>query len=405
MVDFRRLWILTAARAADTYRGYFLRDISQAGRVNRRILREILFHNRNTEFGRCHFFSLLRTSQQYKDLVPLAHYSDFLFSIQRMAQGEHHVLVADPVCCFRQTAGTSGVPKRIPMTGKSLFLTLVHMTLLVQGLLHQSLPLTRKPGLGLALLGEASSGAYGVQLLGRLIASSWLAPPEINGLSREDARYLQLLFALREPALRHITAPFSLAVLDLFHCLERQGGLLVQDLADGGLRSDFMLPSDTRKWLGERFSPLPERARFLCECLEVGLEGVASRLWPEMLYVACTTGGSSAPSAQELRHYLSDIPIYSASYGAVEALIGLGLAPEASSYVVTPRTAYYEFIPLSQVALSEPKTLDLDELSVGERYEVVVTNWAGLYRYRLGDVVKVVGYYGHSPLIEFSHRL
>ncbi|NES98948.1 MAG: GH3 auxin-responsive promoter family protein, partial [Desertifilum sp. SIO1I2] len=34
---------------------------------------------------------------------------------------------------------------------------------------------------------------------------------------------------------------------------------------------------------------------------------------------------------------------------------------------------------------------DLMSLSVGECYEIVVTTLAGLYRYRLGDVVKCVG--------------
>jgi hypothetical protein len=34
----------------------------------------------------------------------------------------------------------------------------------------------------------------------------------------------------------------------------------------------------------------------------------------------------------------------------------------------------------------------------------VITNHAGLYRYRLGDVVRVVGLHGQAPVIEFLHR-
>ncbi len=37
-------------------------------------------------------------------------------------------------------------------------------------------------------------------------------------------------------------------------------------------------------------------------------------------------------------------------------------------------------------------------------YDVIVTNYAGLYRYRLGDVIKVVDYYNNSPEIEFLYR-
>jgi hypothetical protein len=149
MLQPRRLLAMTAATAADVYRGRFLRDLWQAGRVNRHLLREILFHNRNSEFGRCHFFSLLRTSKQYKDLVPLATYEDFSPLIQRMLRGEPNVLFPDPVRCFGLSSGTTGSPKRIPMTARSLGITMTHMTLLVQGLLHQAIPASRRMDRGL----------------------------------------------------------------------------------------------------------------------------------------------------------------------------------------------------------------------------------------------------------------
>ena len=37
-------------------------------------------------------------------------------------------------------------------------------------------------------------------------------------------------------------------------------------------------------------------------------------------------------------------------------------------------------------------------------YEPVITNFSGLYRYRLGDVVKIVDYVDESPVMEFMFR-
>ncbi|XWS76462.1 hypothetical protein CRYUN_Cryun01aG0178300 [Craigia yunnanensis] len=37
-------------------------------------------------------------------------------------------------------------------------------------------------------------------------------------------------------------------------------------------------------------------------------------------------------------------------------------------------------------------------------YEVVATTYRGFYRYRLGDIVKVVDFYNSSPLLEFVMR-
>lgn len=41
---------------------------------------------------------------------------------------------------------------------------------------------------------------------------------------------------------------------------------------------------------------------------------------------------------------------------------------------------------------------------MGESYEIVVTTVAGLYRYRLGDVVKCIDYYNQTPIVEFLYR-
>ena len=41
---------------------------------------------------------------------------------------------------------------------------------------------------------------------------------------------------------------------------------------------------------------------------------------------------------------------------------------------------------------------------IGSLYDLVLTNNAGLYRYRLGDVVKVVDFYLQAPCIAFQFR-
>ncbi|KAI8024513.1 Jasmonoyl--L-amino acid synthetase JAR4 [Camellia lanceoleosa] len=41
---------------------------------------------------------------------------------------------------------------------------------------------------------------------------------------------------------------------------------------------------------------------------------------------------------------------------------------------------------------------------VGEEYEIILTTFAGLYRYRLGDVVKVVGFHNSTPELQFICR-
>jgi len=44
------------------------------------------------------------------------------------------------------------------------------------------------------------------------------------------------------------------------------------------------------------------------------------------------------------------------------------------------------------------------KVQLGEQYEMVYTSWTGLYRYRTGDVVKVVDFFHQSPVYEFQYR-
>lgn len=41
----------------------------------------------------------------------------------------------------------------------------------------------------------------------------------------------------------------------------------------------------------------------------------------------------------------------------------------------------------------------MHELEVGQRYELVVTNPPGLWRYRMGDVLRCVGFYGQAAKV------
>ncbi|MGN1418066.1 MAG: GH3 auxin-responsive promoter family protein, partial [Acutalibacteraceae bacterium] len=74
----------------------------------------------------------------------------------------------------------------------------------------------------------------------------------------------------------------------------------------------------------------------------------------------------------------------------------------ATDYVLLPRSLVYEFLPVDAPEGTRPLTLG--EIEVGKDYEIIVTNFSGLYRYRLLDVVHVTGMYNNSPKIEFLYR-
>ena len=46
----------------------------------------------------------------------------------------------------------------------------------------------------------------------------------------------------------------------------------------------------------------------------------------------------------------------------------------------------------------------INQLEIGKKYEIVVSNFSGLYRYRMEDVVQVTRMHNNTPEIEFLYR-
>lgn len=113
------------------------------------------------------------------------------------------------------------------------------------------------------------------------------------------------------------------------------------------------------------------------------------------------------PYIKKLRHYAGDLPLISADYGASEGWIGVNVnpasPPEEATFAVLPNIGYFEFIPVDSDS-DGGAAVGLTELEIGRAYEVVTTSFAGLYRYKVGDVVRVAGFRNGTPELRFVCR-
>ncbi|CAL5396878.1 unnamed protein product [Camellia sinensis] len=146
--------------------------------------------------------------------------------------------------------------------------------------------------------------------------------------------------------------------------------------------------------------------------------GLIPELFPNAKYIYGIMTGSMEPYLKKLRHYAGELPLLSADYGSSEGWIGANvnpkLPPKLATFAVLPNIGYFEFIPNVEVPKQdeiessflsiEPKTVGLTEVKVSEEDEIILTTFAGLYRNRLGDVVKVVGFHNSTPELQFICR-
>jgi hypothetical protein len=395
----------------------FNRDTKDPWNINFNVLMGIINKNVDTEFGRIYGFSEIHDAADFKKKVPLHTYDDYEKYIMRMCRGEKNILVAEDVEYFGMTSGTTGKQKYIPITRNGRRTASAYMGIFPQRILYKNFKDKWSYGRGLSLTDMTISGyteggipvnsatSGGMRSIKKIIPLIWTTPVEVMSMGKNvETIYLHLLFALKESNLTYLSGVFISSILDLFRYLEDHYQELVEDIRKGRISRRIKMDENLRKKLLQKLYPDAGRADFLEREFKKGFKGIARRIWPKLIYIASVSGANFSIYDDKVSWYTDNLPIYSSAYAASESVIGVNAHVDKYSYVIVPKTSFFEFIPVENMYEKEPETKNINELEVGKEYEIVLTNLSGLYRYRLGDVIKVVSFYNNSPEVQFMYR-
>lgn len=235
----------------------------------------------------------------------------------------------------------------------------------------------------------------------------------------EQSMYCQLLCGLveRQHVLR-LGAVFASAFLRSISFLEQHWCDLVSDIRIGQLSSN--ITNSTCRLAIQSFLalPNPELADEIeAICSSESWKGILGKLWPNVKYIEAVLTGTMAQYIPMLEFYSDGkIPLVCTMYASSESYFGVNLRPLCSpkdvSYTILPNMAYFEFIPLEDgrklieddEVVENDTLVSLVDVKVGCYYELVVTTFSGLYRYRVGDVLQVTGFYNRAPQFKFICR-
>ncbi|KAK7263629.1 hypothetical protein RJT34_31222 [Clitoria ternatea] len=375
----------------------------------------------------------------FTSVVPLASHADFDPFIQRIADGDPGpLLTQQPITTLSLSSGTTeGRQKFVPFTRHSAQTTLQIFTLAAayrsrvypirEGgrtleFIYSSNRFKTKGGL---TVGTATTHYYASEefKIKQQKTKSFTCSPEevISGGDYKQSTYCHLLLGLFfSDQVEFITSAFVYSIVQAFTSFEELWREICNDIRDGTLSSRIKSHKMRRAVLDTIF-PNPNLASKLkaaCKELEVvNWFGLIPMLWPNAKYVYSIMTGSMQPYLKKLKHYANGLPLVSADYGSTESWIGVNvdpsLPPEDVTFAVVPTFSYFEFIPLhrhkkdcSSIAddFMEDKPIPLSQIKVGQEYEIVLTTFTGLYRYRLGDVVEVAGFHNGTPKLNFICR-
>ena len=79
---------------------------------------------------------------------------------------------------------------------------------------------------------------------------------------------------------------------------------------------------------------------------------------------------------------------YLETYNASEGFFGIQDDPDDSSMLLMlDYGVYYEFMPVSELGNTKPRTLLLEEVETGVNYALIISTNGGLWRYMIGDTI------------------
>ncbi|OMO92469.1 GH3 auxin-responsive promoter [Corchorus olitorius] len=399
---------------------------TNAYEIQQQVFNEILTQNVHTEYLD-KFLHGNPDKNLFKEKVPIVNYEDIKPYIERIANGEpsDHIILAEPVIELTHSSGTSsGKNKLMPLTAKDLDRRIIARNILpwsvinkyVDGLEHGkgmylffARPDMMTPS-GLKVRPILTS-YLGTRLFKKQISDLYTSPySTILCLDINQSMYCQFLCGLlrRDEVLR-IGAVFSFVLGRAIRFLKEYWRELCDNIRTGQL-SDWITDLGCRDALSAILNkPNPELAESIesvCSC--EAWEGIIKRIWPKTKYVDVIITGSMAQYIPTLEFYCDGIPFVSSYYACSEGFFGINLEPLSKpsdiSYTLLPNMAFYEFIPINQNKEEEIEPVELGDVKIGQCYEIVVTTFTGLYRYRVGDILKVTGFHNNAPQFRFVER-
>ncbi len=389
--------------------------------AQQKLLLKLLRRNAGTEFGRRYGFGAIRSVAEYQARVPLSSYDDYQEAIARIGAGQQMVLTREPVLLLEPTSGSTTATKHIPYTAalKAEFQRAIapwvvnlfgHEPTLMGGQAYWSVtPVTRRNSYtpaGIPIGFEEDSEYFGGWQR-HLIRSVLAVPPLVRLIDEMEAfRYVSLLFLLRSRSLTLISIWNPTFLTLLVKPLSDWWPRLARDIAAGTLSPPTPLAPDLQKQLNTLNQPDGRRAAEIQSAFHSGNNpgSIHARLWPRLRLISCWADAQAAPFVPKLNRLFPQARVQGKGLLATEGFVSFPLESQPAGAALAVRSHFFEFLPVDrgpdQRANSSTPRL-AHELESGENYAAVISTGGGLYRYRLHDLVQVVGYWGSCPLLKF----
>ncbi|TVT96743.1 hypothetical protein EJB05_58039, partial [Eragrostis curvula] len=372
--------------------------------VQERVLAEILGRNGDSE--KCGLAGATDRAA-FREKVPMVSYEDLQPYIQRIADGDRSPILtgaAHPVSEFLTSSGTSG--------GERKLLPNVEDEMDRRQLLH---------GLATAVISQYIPGLdKGTALYFHFVKSETVTPGGLPARTALTSLYKSKHFKNSSgDTFSKCTSPLtSILCEDTFQSMYAQMLCRCFDVvcvgavfASGLLRAIRFLQMNweqlaadieagsVREAVAGVLRPDPDLAQFIraeCSNKNDNWAGIVTLIWPNAKYLETIVTGAMAQYVPTLNYYSGgSLPVAS-----MACVLYIPSCPTWHTSSSCPWTSIYDAGDTSHA----DQLVGLAHVEAGREYELVVTTYAGLNRYRAGDVLRVTGFHNAAPQFWFVRR-
>ncbi len=323
--------------------------------VQQELFNKLIEYGKQTEWGEKFKYDKIRTISDYQDAVSISTYDDLKPYIDRVKRGEKKVLWSTDIKWFAKSSGTtSDRSKYIPISNESLedchYKAGKDMLAIYCNNYPETKIFTSK---GIAMGGSQSDSEF---------ESSDYYTGDLSAILMKNLPFWAEL--LRVP--------------DISIALMNEWEEKIKKIANATKNENIVHLSGVPSW----------SILLLEQVLSLSNQKYIDEVWPDF-EVYFHGGVNFAPYRERLSNLFNVkkprlMEIYNASEGflALEDQVGSNELLLMLDYGI-----FYEFIPISELESTKPKTLLLNEVELFKQYAVVITTNAGLWRYLIGDIV------------------
>ena len=340
-------WYLKKRMSDMTY------NFAHGEEVQHRMFEQLLSQAKKTSYGKDLKLNDVKTIKQWRERVPLVTYDDIKPYIQRIMKGESSVLWPGEISWFAKSSGTTAdKSKFIPVSYEALEECQFMGSRDVLAWYYHTHPEAKVfQGKGLIVGGShevntlSANSYYGdlsaVMMNNMPFIASFLATPsmDIALLPNWEDKMQKMIASTCTEDVTNISGVPSWTLLLLKGILQKTGAKNI---------------------------------------LEV---------WPNLeLYVH--GGVSFHPYKDQFESLIGGKIAYRETYNASEGFFAIQDSATEDMALMLDYGIFYEFIPMKEFGIDNPRTLWLDEIELGENYAVVLNTNAGLWRYVIGDTIQ-----------------